>query len=109
MIPLVERHLSAIAALCRRYGVLRLSLFAFAADARLDEATGDLRFVADFADPLVPGYADRYFGFVEDLAAVLGRPVDVITERSIETPWLREAVEASRQPVYDARSAPTAA
>ncbi len=109
MILLVEHHRSEIAALCRRYGVRRLDLFGSATDDRFDEATSDLDFVADFADTHVPGYARRYLAFAEALEDLLGRPVDVVTERSIKSPWFRESVDASRQPVYDARSAPTAA
>lgn len=109
MIPLVARQTEAIAALCRRFGVRRLDLFGSAATGRFDEASSDLDFVAEFADPSVPGYADRYLGFTEALEELFGRPVDVLTERQIRSPWFREAVEATRQPVYDERIAATAA
>ena len=109
MIPLVSENREAIAVLCRRYGVRRLDLFGSATGDRFDPATSDVDFVADFADTRTPGYADRYFDFAEALEALLNRPVDVVTERSIKNPYFRRAVDATRQPIYDGRDAATAA
>ena len=106
---LIEHHRDAIRALCQEYGVRRLDLFGSAATGAFDAATSDLDFVATFADTRSPGYADRYLGFAEALETLFGRPVDVITERSIRNPHFRQAVEASRQPIYDERDAPAAA
>jgi len=106
---LIEQHRDAIRALCQTYGVRRLDLFGSAATGAFDAATSDLDFVATFADTRSFGYADRYLGFAEALEALFGRPVDVITERSIRNPYFRLAVEASRQPIYDERDAPAAA
>jgi predicted nucleotidyltransferase len=106
---LIEQQRDAIRALCQQYGVRRLDLFGSAATGAFDEETSDLDFVATFADTRSPGYADRYLGFAEALEGLFGRPVDVITERSIRNPYFRQTVEASRQPVYDERDAPAAA
>lgn len=109
MLSLIERHRKEIVALCRRYGVRRLDLFGSATTDAFDEATSDLDFVAAFADTHLPGYADRYLDFAEALEALFGRPVDVVTEGSIRNPDFRQAVESSRQNVYDERHAATAA
>jgi predicted nucleotidyltransferase len=109
MTEMVEQHLDAIRALCRTYGVRRLDLFGSAATGAFDATTSDLDFVVTFADTRSPGYADRYLGFAEALEALLGRPVDVVTERSIQNPYFRRAVEASRQPIYDERDTTAAA
>ncbi len=106
---LIEQQRDAIRALCQQYGVRRLDLFGSAATGAFDEETSDLDFVATFADTRSPGYADRYLGFAEALETLFGRPVDVITERAIRNPYFRQAVEASRQPIYDERDAPAAA
>ena len=106
---LIENHRDAIRALCQQYGVRRLDLFGSAATGAFDAATSDLDFVATFADTRSPGYADRYLGFAEALETLFGRPVDVITERSIRNPYFRQAVEASRQPTYAERDMPVAA
>jgi uncharacterized protein len=109
MIGLIEEQRDAIRALCQMYGVRRLDLFGSAATGAFDATTSDLDFVATFADTRSPGYADRYLSFAEALETLFGRPVDVITERSIRNPYFRQAVEASRLPIYDERDAPAAA
>jgi predicted nucleotidyltransferase len=109
MIDLIEAHRDAIIALCRQYGVRRLDLFGSAATGAFNAETSDLDFIATFADTHVPGYADRYLGFAEALEALFGRPVDLITERSIRNPYFRQAVDASRQLIYEDRNASAAA
>ncbi|MFN8590592.1 MAG: nucleotidyltransferase domain-containing protein [Thermomicrobiales bacterium] len=109
MIELVERHLDAIRALCRAHGVCRLDLFGLAATGAFDPTTSDLDFIATFADSGAPGYAARYLDFVDALEVLLGRPVDVVTDGSIRSPYFRQAVDASRQPIYDGRDTPAAA
>ncbi|HEU5432355.1 MAG TPA: nucleotidyltransferase domain-containing protein [Thermomicrobiales bacterium] len=109
MNPAIKRNLDTIQTLCRAYGVQRLDLFGSATSARFDEATSDFDFIVTFADTTMPGYLDRYLAFAEALEGALGRPIDLITERSIRSPYFRQAVEESRQPLYDDRNAPTAA
>jgi hypothetical protein len=109
MIDVVAKHLDEIGTLCRQYGVRRLDLFGSAATGAFDPATSDLDFVATFANTHVPGYAERYLDFADALEALFGRPVDVLTENMIRSPYFRESVEATRRPVYDARDAPAAA
>jgi predicted nucleotidyltransferase len=109
MNELIEQYRDAIRALCQKYGVRRLDLFGSATTGAFDPVTSDLDFVATFADTRSPGYADRYLGFAEALEELFGRSVDLITERSIRNPYFRQAVEASRQSIYDERDAPAAA
>ena len=108
MIGLIEEHQAEIHSLCRQYGVLRLDLFGSAATGDFNEATSDLDFVATFADIEKPGYARRYLNFAEALEVLFGRPVDLLTERSIRNPYFRLAVEVARQPVFVVRDASAA-
>ncbi len=72
---LVEQHRTELEALCRRYGVRRLELFGSAATGLAQSGGSDLDFLVEF-DLLPPGgYADAYFGLLESLEALYGRPV----------------------------------
>lgn len=88
--------------LCRKYGVQRLELFGSTGTDEFDEETSDIDFVVEFADRS-PGYADRYLDFAEELEELLGRDVDLVTERSIQNPFFRRSVDSSRQVIYDGR------
>ena len=105
MIDIVTNHLDDIAALCRRYGVRRLDLFGSAAAGAFDPNTSDLDFVAVFIDTHSPHYGERYLDFADALQALFGRPVAVVTENMIRNFYFWRSVEATRQPIYDDRSA----
>ena len=101
LIELIETKRGEIAELCRRYRVERLYLFGSAATGRFRPPSSDLDFIVEMADRQPnAAYADRYFGFAEELERLFGRPVDLITEQSIRNPYFRREVEATRLLVY---------
>lgn len=101
MDPVVSTHAAEIAELCRRYGVQRLDLFGSA--ARAGEAPRDFDFLVDFGSPHSPsGAADRYFGLLEGLQALLGKPVDLVVTDTVRNPYFQRAIEADRRSLYAA-------
>ena len=96
----IESYIVELHRLCRKYGVERLSLFGSAATESFDPASSDLDFVVSFADRS-PGYADRYLDFAQALEQLFGRPVDLVTERSIRNPFFRQSVEDSILPLLN--------
>ncbi|MGB5135431.1 MAG: nucleotidyltransferase domain-containing protein [Prochlorococcaceae cyanobacterium] len=97
--PLLTEHLEPLRELCRRFGVERLEVFGSAAKGTFDPGTSDLDFIARFRDPQEPGYCDRFCSFADAAEALIGRPVDLLTERMIRNPYFREDVDAVRQVV----------
>jgi len=103
LIELVETKRSELAELCKSYGVERLYLFGSAATSRFVPASSDLDFVVEMADRQPTGsYADRYFGLLEGLERLFGRPVDLVVESAIRNPYFREAVEKTKTLLYAA-------
>ncbi len=99
---LVEQHRTQLEALCRRYGVRRLELFGSAATGLAQSGGSDLDFLVEF-DLLPPGgYADAYFGLLESLEALYGRPVDLVVASAIRNPFFLQSVERSRTLLYAA-------
>ena len=100
MSSLIEQRRSELVDICRGTGARRLDVFGSAARGDFDPATSDLDFLVAF-DELPPSqYADAYFGLKENLEALFGRSVDLLTEANLENPYLRERVYAERKPVY---------
>lgn len=91
-----------IAALCRRFGVQRLDLFGSAASGGFDPRRSDFDFLVDLGEQSSAAYVEAYFGLQESLESLLGRPVDLVTDRSLTNPYLRHNILQSRQPVYAA-------
>lgn len=103
LIELIEKKRDELAELCRSYGVERLYLFGSAATDRFLPASSDLDFVVEMADRQPTGsYADRYFGLLEALERLFGRPVDLVVESAIRNPYFREAVEKTKTLLYAA-------
>ncbi len=48
------------------------------------------------------GYADAYFGLLDALTQLLGRPVDLVVASAIRNPFFRQSVEESKIPLYAA-------
>jgi predicted nucleotidyltransferase len=96
----IEAHREEIARPCVQARVRRLDAFGSVVRADFSSERSDVDFLVEF-DALPPGeLADAYFSLEENLEALLGRPVDLLTERSLRNPWLRRRVEAERVPVY---------
>jgi len=96
----ITDHREAIAVLCERFHVFRLDVFGSAVTDRFDPATSDVDFLVEFAAPTAASYADDYFGLLHELQTLLGRPVDVLTDRSIRNPYLRRRIESTRVPIF---------
>jgi predicted nucleotidyltransferase len=97
---IIEQKKDDIVALCREYGVQRLDLFGSAASDRFDPETSDADFVVAFAGE-EHGTLYRYVDLAEALEQLLGRPIDLLTERAIGSPEFRSAVDASRLTIYE--------
>lgn len=96
----IERHRDQVATLCRRVGARRLDAFGSAVRPDFDEATSDLDFLVEFEAMSPTRFADAFFMLKQELEALFGRPVDLLTETSIENPYLRRRIDAERQTVY---------
>ena len=96
----IDQKRDAIAALCRQYGVARLEVFGSAArGVDFDPERSDFDFLVEF-EPSELSPLEQFFGFAEALEDVLGRPVDLVEPSAIRNPYLRAAINRSREVVY---------
>lgn len=99
----IDLKRAEIAALCGRYGVRRLEVFGSAARAAdFDPASSDADFLVEFDRNSGLSQLDRYFGLAEALQQVLGRPVDLVEPSAVKNPFLRAAIERSKELIYAA-------
>ncbi len=87
-----------IAAFCRARGIRRLSLFGSVLRDDFDPQRSDVDVLAEFEPGALRGVGFRYFGYGEELAAILGRKVDFCSRlnKHIEASVRREAI-----PIYE--------
>lgn len=97
----LQLDVDAIADICRRHRVRRLSLFGSAATEAFDPESSDVDFLVEFTDS-ADSLFDAYFGLKDDLERLLGRPVDLVMSKSLENPFFASTVEQTRHELYAA-------
>lgn len=101
IVEIAERR-AEIEAFCRLFAVKRLELFGSATGGTYRSTDSDLDFLIEFQSPDSPGYADRYFGLLESLQQLFGRPVDLVADAAITNPYFRASVERGKALLYAA-------
>ncbi|MCF7669693.1 MAG: nucleotidyltransferase domain-containing protein [Verrucomicrobia bacterium] len=103
MIDLIRNQQRQIEDICRRLNIRRLEVFGSAAAGEFDVGRSDVDFIVEFEEPeSSPGLLSRYLALADALEKLLGRKVEIVTPQSIRNPYFRQAVEATREPLYAA-------
>jgi hypothetical protein len=64
------------------------------------EKTSDIDLIVDFQDVDLYSYADNYFDLKDSLERLLKREVDLLEDKAIKNPYLRQSIESSKQLIY---------
>ena len=102
MIPAIQDQADFLRSLCLNYGMQRLELFGSATTSSSLQDIGDLDFLVEFQPKAQKNYADSYFGLLEDLQQLFGRPVDLIVGSAVKNPYFLESIERTKTLVYEA-------
>ena len=87
MIQLIRKNLNQISKLCEEHQVDSFALFVSATRSDFNNSS-DIDFLVRFSNTIeLLDYADNYFKFLENLAKLFNRPVDLVTEKSLKTPY----------------------
>ena len=96
----IKKYQEDINCLCRKYGIARLQIFGSA--LREDFAKdSDIDCLIDFVED-GENYFERYFEFKYGLEKVLGRTVDLVVEKAIRNPYLKQEANETKQLIYAA-------
>ena len=87
-----------IAAFCRARGIRKLSLFGSVLRDDFDPQRSDVDVLAEFAPGVRPGL--KFFGYGDELAEVIGRKVDFLTEAWLSK-YFRDEVLHEAMPIYE--------
>lgn len=91
----------AIRRACRKYGVTHLRVFGSALTDSFDSQRSDVDFLVEFAPDRENLFRD-YFDLKSELEQIVGRRVDLVTERSVRNPFFRASVAETAQDLYAA-------
>src|SRR5690606_38325999 len=103
MISIIYENRTVIAKICNKYKVRELYLFGSATSNAYDPENSDIDFAVLFGSDIpVEDMADHYFGVIEELEGLLGKPIDLITLQSIKNPIFKEELNKTMIPLYAA-------
>ena len=95
----LEKYFSDIRNLCRKNKVKNLYVFgSVLTDSFTDKSDIDLIVDIDSNDPL--DYADSYFNLKFALEELLNRQIDLLENKAIKNPYLRENIDNSKTLLY---------
>ncbi len=99
----LERHINDINKLCLTYKVRQLFAFGSVLTDHFN-ADSDIDLIVNFEPIDVSQYADNYYDFKFSLQDVLKRPIDLLEDKAIKNPYLRQAINQQRQLIYGHRN-----
>ena len=95
----VESNIKAIEALCRSHHVTRLFIFGSVLTNRFKK-NSDIDLIVDFQGIDLYSYADNYFDLKDSLEHLFNREVDLLEDKAIQNPYLRQSIDSSKQIIY---------
>lgn len=101
MITIIQENRNHLKRLCERFGVKRFEVFGSAVSDHF-APDSDLDFLVEFLPTTPVRHADAYFGLLNALRELLGRPVDLLETNAIKNPYLLESINQQRVELYAA-------
>ena len=96
----IDKHIDRISDLCRSNSVN--TLFAFGSilnDSLSPDSDIDMVVALEDQDPLA--YSDHYFNLKFGLEVLFNRNIDLLEEKAIKNPYLRQEIESKKVLVYE--------
>ena len=96
---IIDSNIDKIRALCQKHKVARLFVFGSILTENF-KTTSDIDLLVDFTDVELYDYADNYFGLKSSLEKLLKRRIDLLEDKAIKNPYLRNSIESSKKKIY---------
>lgn len=100
MTDLIDQHRRELEALCRRRGVQSLAVFGSVARGEL-EPDSDVDLLIEFKPDAGVGLFEAQ-DIEDELAAILGRPVDLASKEILRNPYRRRTILRDLKTIYAA-------
>jgi len=95
----LNKHTKDITTLCKRHHVKTLHAFGSVLTNRFN-TNSDVDLIVDIDEPNPLTYADNYFDLKFALEDLLKRPIDLLENKAIRNPYLRQSIDDTKQLIY---------
>lgn len=96
---IIELNIDKIKELCSKHKVEKLFVFGSVLTSRFKNES-DIDLLVDFKDIDLYDYADNYFDFKFSLENLFKRKIDLLENKAIKNPYLRQSIDSSKQLIY---------
>jgi hypothetical protein len=96
---IIDKNIDRIRALCNKHKVTKLFVFGSVVTDRFEKSS-DIDFLVDFDGVDLYDYADNYFDLKKSLETLLNREVDLLEDKAVQNPYLRQNIDSSKQLIY---------
>jgi predicted nucleotidyltransferase len=97
---IIDQNMDKIRKLCEQHKVSQLSVFGSILTNKFSE-NSDIDLLVDFSNIDLQNYADNYFSLKQALEEIFRRQVDLLENKAIKNPYLRQSIEASKRLLYE--------
>jgi predicted nucleotidyltransferase len=96
---IVDKNMDKINALCNKHKVAQLFVFGSILTDNFKKSS-DIDFLVDFSGVELYDYADNYFDLKQSLENLFKRQVDLLENKAIKNPYLRQSIDSSKRLIY---------
>jgi predicted nucleotidyltransferase len=96
---LVDQNIDILRELCMKHKVKKLFVIGSVLTNNFKN-NSDIDFVVDFEDVDLYNYADNYFDLKDSLEKLFHRDVDMLEDKAINNPYLRQSIDSTKQLIY---------
>lgn len=97
---IIDQNMDKIRDLCEQHKVSQLSVFGSILTNKFSE-NSDIDLLVDFSNIDLQNYADNYFSLKQALEDIFKRQVDLLENKAIKNPYLRQSIEDSKRLLYE--------
>jgi len=95
----LEKLQQEIPPMCEKYRIAYVDAFGSIARSELKEGS-DIDLIIEFSEPRREKISTRFFGFLHEVEDRFHHKVDLLTEKSLRNPFLKESVNRDRIRIY---------
>ena len=100
---ILEKNINQITLLCDKHKVLSLYLFGSVLTDKFNPDS-DIDILVEFGNVKLYDYFDNYMDFKEGIENVLDRKVDLLENKTVKNPYLRQSIDRNKKLIYGRES-----
>ena len=100
MHAILSKNIDALKEICQEHQVKSLHVFGSVCTEDFTDES-DIDFIISFHKRFFNGYVDNYLSLEKELLKLFNRPIDLITEDTIQNPYFEKIVNKTKTVIYE--------